>query len=229
MAIYVTGDSHGSLNIKKLSSKQFPEGTKLTKDDYVIITGDFGLIWDWKASSEDKYWLKWLENKPFTTLFVDGNHENHDKLDSLPVEEWCGGKIHRISDSVIHLMRGQVYTINDKKIFTFGGASSIDKLHRQEGISWWARELPSTSEYNEGLDNLDKHNQEVDYIFTHTCPIQCFDRVIENNKMHDSVIHYLGEIYRNIKYKHWYFGHFHTDKQLDDQHSVVYNEIIKIC
>lgn len=229
MAIYVTGDPHGALNIKKLSSKQFPEGNKLTKDDYVIIAGDFGLIWDWETSPEDRYWLEWLENKPFTVLFVDGNHENHDKLDSLPVEKWNGGKIHRISDSVIHLMRGQVYTINDKKIFTFGGASSIDKLNRKEGISWWARELPSTKEYNEGLNNLDKHNREIDYIFTHTCPIQCFDRVVESNKMHDSVIHYLGEVYRNAKYKHWYFGHFHEDKQLDDQHSVVYNEIIKIC
>lgn len=54
------------------------------------------------------------------------NHENFDRLMAYPVEEWHGGKIQRIRPSVIHLMRGQVFELEEKKLFTFGGASSHD-------------------------------------------------------------------------------------------------------
>lgn len=67
-----------------------------------------------------------MEDKSFTTVFVDGNHENFDRLYSYPVKEWNGGKVHEIRPSVLHLMRGEVFTIEDKKFFAFGGASSHD-------------------------------------------------------------------------------------------------------
>ena len=70
--------------------------------------------------------MDWLDCKSFTTLFVDGNHENFDRLYEYPVEEWHGGKVHKIRPSVIHLMRGQIFEIEGKSIFTFGGASSHD-------------------------------------------------------------------------------------------------------
>lgn len=100
------------------------------------------------------------------------NHENHDALDAYPVEFWNGGKVHKISDSIIHLMRGQVFTIEGKKFFTMGGAESHDKIYRKEGISWWPREMPSNDEYEEGLANLDKVNNQVDYILSHCAPDQ---------------------------------------------------------
>jgi metallophosphoesterase superfamily enzyme len=64
----------------------------MTKSDYVIIAGDFGVIWD--NSKEQDYFLKWLDNKKFTTLFIDGNHENFDLLNEYPITEWNGGKVH---------------------------------------------------------------------------------------------------------------------------------------
>ena len=59
--------------------------------DYVVIAGDFGGLWD--GSQKDQYWLDWLNKKPFTTLFVDGNHENFDLLNTLPEKrmEWRTG------------------------------------------------------------------------------------------------------------------------------------------
>ena len=123
--IYITGDCHSDFT--RFSTENFPEQREMTKDDYVIICGDFGGVWmRYEESEKEKWWMDWLEDKPFTTLFVDGNHENFDRLYSYPVEEWNGGKIHRIRPSVIHLMRGQVFTIEGKKIFTFGGAKSHD-------------------------------------------------------------------------------------------------------
>ena len=81
--IYVTGDTHANIDINKLSTKKFPQQKTLTKKDYVIVCGDFGLVWD--ASSREMWWQKWLGNKRFTTLWVDGNHENYDALKLLPI------------------------------------------------------------------------------------------------------------------------------------------------
>lgn len=122
MAIFLTGDIHG--DISRLSSKNFPEGNKLTKQDYVIVLGDFGCLWD--GGKEDAYKLKWLQSKSFTTLFIDGNHENFELLKSLPEKQWAGGRVGVVNDSVLHLRRGEIYSICGKKIFTFGGAESHD-------------------------------------------------------------------------------------------------------
>lgn len=102
--IYITGDIHGDPT--RLSKEAFPEQSKMTKEDYVIVCGDFGLVWDQIESKTEEYWLNWLQNKPFTTLFVDGNHENHDRLDAMPVSEWNGGNVHFVRPNVIHLIRG---------------------------------------------------------------------------------------------------------------------------
>ena len=99
------------------------------RGDYVIITGDFGGVWD--NSPRETYWLDWLEEKPFTTLFVDGNHENFDRLGELPVHQCQGGKVHYIRPHVLHLMRGQVFEIGGVTFFTMGGAASHDI---QDGI-----------------------------------------------------------------------------------------------
>lgn len=152
-AIYVTGDIHG--NPIRFSSKNFYEQKEMTNQDenYAIVLCDFGLVWNRDGESkEEKYWLDWLEDKPFTTLFIDGNHSNFDRLYTYPVKEWHGGLVHEIRPHVLHLMRGQVFTIEDKTFFTFGGASSHDI---QDGIidgeeeNWRdkARELDKQGKY----------------------------------------------------------------------------------
>ena len=123
--IYVTGDIHG--NPERLSNENFPEQKEMSRNDYVVILGDFGLVWNKDTESRhEKHWLDWLEERPFTTLFVDGNHENFDRLNAYPEEEWQGGLVHKIRPHVIHLMRGGVFTLDAVKVFAFGGAPSHD-------------------------------------------------------------------------------------------------------
>lgn len=115
--IFITGDTHGDFT--RFSSENFPEQKDMTKEDFVIICGDFGGVWD--GSRRERYWLDWLEDKPFTTLFVSGNHENYDLLAGYPVEHWHGGKVQPIRASLLHLTRGQFFQIGGKRIFTMGG------------------------------------------------------------------------------------------------------------
>jgi len=219
--IFVTGDVHGVHSINtRLNSKNFPEQKGMTKDDYVIITGDFGLVWN--MDKEDTYWLKWLDKKPFTTLFIDGNHENFDLLDAYPVEVWNGGNVHRINDSVLHMMRGQVFDLQGRRFFTFGGADSHDKAYRKEGVSWWKREMPSDEEYEEGVKNLERVNWQVDTVLTHTCSATTLDYI--NHLLClgvpvDDLHAFLYMIEERLLYKDWYFGHFHEDRaMLNNQH-----------
>lgn len=227
--IFITGDTHGKYDIRKLNSKLFQLGKKLTKDDYVIIAGDFGFIWF--GNNKDKYWLKWLDKKPFTTLFVDGNHENFDLLNSYKIDDWNGGKVHQVSNSVIHLLRGQVYSISGNKFFTFGGAKSTDIEFRKENISWWKDEMPNTDEYEEGLKNLETNNFQVDYIITHTCSSKMqhvLKERYDKNREITEINRYLDTIEEKVKFKHWYFGHNHLDESLNNKHTIVYNNVIRI-
>ncbi|WP_342423136.1 metallophosphoesterase family protein [Paenibacillus sp. FSL E2-0178] len=228
--IYITGDIHGSVSVaSRFNTKNFPQGRNLTKQDYVIIVGDFGLLW--ADDAEDRFWIKWLTNKPWTTLFIDGNHENFNLLESYSVSEWNGGKVHHITPSIIHLMRGQVFEIEGKKFFAFGGAASHDKEHRKVNISWWEREMPNYAEYEEGLRNLDRNHWVVDYVLTHTCSndalqwiVQRFKIKVEVDKMHK----YFNEVKFKLEYDKWFFGHFHHDAELPDNQRLLYNDRVRI-
>lgn len=245
--IYITGDCHG--NYTKLNSYNFPEQKEMTKDDYVIITGDFGF---WKDDKQQRYWMEWLEEKPFTTLWVDGNHENFDLLYSCPVSEWNGGKIHYINSSVIHLMRGQIFNIDGCKIFTFGGAKSHDisdgileiddplfkkkrkeldesgSLYRINKVSWWKEEMPSVHEYSIGVKNLFKNDNTVDYIVTHCCSTVTQAIMSNGGFSSDELTDYFNAIKNTVKYKKWFFGHYHTDRQIDGSDIALYQQIVRI-
>lgn len=224
--IYITGDTHSNIDIDKLNSYNFPAGKTLDKNDYVIICGDFGFIWANTLTEAEEWWLNWFEEKPWTTLFIDGNHENHVRLNAYPVDEWNGGKVHKISNSVIHLMRGQVFNICGKSIFTMGGAVSIDKEWRTEGLSWWPQEVPSAAEFDEGFANLEKVNNKVDIIITHAMPSGLMDIYYSYYK-HDDVTNYLNIINTDVEFKDWYFGHYHDDKNFGKYH-MLYNTIVNI-
>ena len=253
MAVYITGDIHG--NPVRFSTDNFYEQKEFSgnKDEnFVIICGDFGLVWNCtEENNTEKYWLDWLESKPFVTLFVDGNHENFDRLDTYPVEQWHGGKVHKIREHVIHLMRGQVFEIEGKKFFTMGGASSHDisdgildpfedkelikewrndwsKMFRVNHVSWWERELPSEEEMQEGIENLKKHDNKVDFIITHSPSASVIALLGKGLYEQDRLTKYLEEIRCNTEYKRFFSGHFHINKAVNDKDIILYEQIVRV-
>ena len=226
--IYITGDTHGQHDFAKIRTFAY-ECNIASKDDYLIIAGDFGAIWNEKTLKQD---LKPYEDLPFTVLFIDGNHENFDLLNSFPIEMWNDGKIHRIRNNIIHLMRGQVYEIEGKKIFTMGGATSVDRAYRTEYISWWKDEFITYSNMQIAYDNLKKVKNKVDYIITHSCDERALyypplvGRLFQTEKYPENTM--LSYFEENVEYKHWYFGHYHLDGDLNNKKTVLYNEIIRL-
>jgi len=246
---FATGDTHGDWS--RFRSGNFPEGKTLTRDDYVFIMGDFGI---WDDSVREKQAFDWLSQKPYTICFVSGNHENYDMLEQMPVEVWCGGKVNFIRDNIIHLRRGQVFTINGVKIFTFGGARSHDiqqgilepddpqfykkkmilsklgGMYRINHISWWEQEMPGENELEEGVRNLEKHKWKVDYIFTHCAATDIQNQLTGESAAYqpDRLTDYLEVIRRRVEYRWWVFGHYHMNCCMNDRDVVLYDQIVMI-
>ena len=245
--IIVTGDIHGN-PFQRLNVENFPEGKTYTKEDYVIILGDFGLVWD--DSAMEYSCLDWLENKPWTTLFIDGNHENYDLLNKFPIEEWGGGRVQKIRSSVIHLLRGEVYDIGGYKFLAMGGARSHDiqdgvleagdprikiwkkddfKLFRINHISWWEEEIPNEEERKNALKNLAENDYKVDYILTHEAPSS--DVVLMDHLLYhpDEYSKWLEmEIRQKVKYKKWFFGHYHLNLDVNEKETCLFERRVRI-
>lgn len=228
--IYVTGDTHGGIDMKKLYEKEVVN--QLTENDYLIICGDFGFIWNKShESSKEKTWLEWFHEKKWTTLFVDGNHENFTRLYTYPEKEWHGGKVHVIRDNVLHLMRGQLFNIDGNRIFALGGASSHDRgpmAGEKNASGWWKEELPSRDELQEAGRTLNAANHEVDYVITHCLPTSLQSLVTKGKFKPDILTEYLEGIRTGVQYKHWYCGHYHVERDLDNNISIIFNRVIKL-
>jgi len=257
--IFVCGDLHGEIDIGTLNVNNFPEQKELTDNNILLQVGDFGLVFDAKnvrhkrmhsvyeapeivsgniskRSKQEAHWLKWLDEKPFYTLFIGGNHENYDRLEKFPLIDFHGGKAAQISEKVFYLKNGYIYDFGGKKFWMFGGATSIDKQWRIEGITWWRQEIPSYKEMQFGLDNLRDANYKVDYIITHTLPNEII-KYYANNKMSDDftvklsvncpVSTFLDNVLEIMKdnYIHWYTGHFHCDKELVKNITILYKQV----
>jgi len=233
--IFVTGDIHGSPQIA-LSGRHFPEGKSLSKKDFVIILGDFGLFWSYKRTKEEEYNLKWLDNQPWTTLFIDGNHENFDLIDNLQDKEMLGNLVGVASHSIFHLRRGICYRINGRKILAFGGAHSHDREGRKWGESMWRREEITDAEVERAKDAVQASNSAVDYILTHCAPVEWAKFAMpmdlvkywQPDHSEEQLSRFKQE--SQVSFKRWFFGHYHEnrDDPFMNQWTCLYHNIVEL-
>lgn len=225
--IFITGDIHLNVDIKKLSFKNWPMSRELDKEDILIICGDTGLTWN--TSNEVKYWCDWLEDRPYTIISIMGNHENYTLLRAIPITEWHDAKVRRVRPHVMYIETGEFFTFNEFSFFVMNGAASTDKGSRKEEISWWPQEIPSYQEFEYAANNLRMHDMKVDYILSHTTSnrtIQKFDKWFPQ---FDPVTNFLDKfVEEEVDYKINFFGHFHQDKTIDNKHVLLYNDIIEL-
>ena len=236
--ILCTGDIHGTNGLRRFNKIKHMD---LTYDDYIIVAGDFGVIWHDidKVHYLDKNQegLKWLlKNVKCRVLFVDGNHENFNRLNEYPVTEWNSGKIHKINEQVFHLMRGQTFNIDGINIFTIGGARSTDKEWRTPNKSWWAAEEPTKEELEIYYKSFQSNMDKIHYIISHECLGMAypFVGVSEFIKKPSEYMfpYWLNGIYTDIagkeQFKKFIFGHMHEDKVIGSQIRAIYEDIIEL-
>ena len=247
--LYVTGDTHG--DYERFTSSALK---KLKKGDTLFICGDFGFIWN--GSKNEEKMLKKIGKLKYNVCFIDGTHENFERLRSYEVSEFKGGKVHHITGNLYHLMRGQVYTIEGKTFFTMGGAACHDiqngvldpadpmfdvmyrelsfqnKFFRIKHYSWWKQELPSWQELESGWCKLSEYDFQVDYILTHCAPTNLQNEIaaILRNDTYptNDLTDFLPRVYDRCSYSHWFCGHYHRPMDITPAFHVLYEHILPL-
>lgn len=233
MTVFLTGDIHSGLDLGKLSARDWPQGQLLTRDDYVIVLGDFGLPWTKPAHPDQAYWLDWLERSPWTTQFVDGNHENYSLLAAYPSEEWHGGRVQRITPHVLHLERGYVFSLMGMTFFVMGGAHSVELFERIPYKTWWPEEIPSQEERERALYSA-RQAGSVDFVLTHSPSARGVRRLcaaagldLPSIEIHE-YMEWLDKLAGAFTWKRWYYGHMHMDLPDLEPMTPLFDDIVEL-
>lgn len=253
--VYLTGDTHADFT--RFSTRRFPAQKDMTRKDVVIVLGDFGGVWMQHETPEEKYKLDWLDSKSFTLCFVDGNHENYDRLysDEYPIVDFHGGKAHQLREHVFHLMRGHIFEFDGKDFFVMGGASSHDisdgildpdeypevamfedeywrwyrggKMFRVNHVSWWKQELPSEEGMVFAEKTLHEHDFAVDYVLAHCLPRNVSAMLGYTDS--DSLTMFFDQLVESgLVFSHWHCGHYHTTTDILGKYHVHYEDFERI-
>ncbi len=212
--IYFIADPHGSESYNGISRY-----LDLYRDgDLLIILGDLCLKFE-NTEENARFTEAFLKiDKPIA--LVEGNHENHPYLNAFPTEEWCGGRVNRLTPSIVRLQRGNIFEIDGKTFFVMGGCKSSAKW-KERGLLYEG-EVPSREELSLAYENFSRYNNRVDYILTHKYKP---DFKSDDLMTLEGLIKYIDE---QVCFTHWYAGHWHQDITYDARHTVVYEEPVAL-
>lgn len=180
----------------------------------LLILGDVGL--KLQDTKENEEFTEHFLSEKCPIAIVDGNHENFDYLYSFPIEEWNGGKVHRLTENIVHLMRGNIFEIEEKSFLVFGGCRSSERW-KTEG-RWFPQEEATAEEYESAYKNFKKYNNKVDYIITHKYGYDPTDPYLVEDFF--KLTNYIDE---KVEFSHWYSGHCHINHNIDNRHTNVYD------
>lgn len=226
MGTFITGDCHQ--NFDKIFF--FAEKMKLTIEDNIIVLGDMGLCWRHDKKDFNYYVNEWENFEYKCNLYwIDGNHENFKLIKTLPIEN----NMRKCSEHIHMLIRGQVYNFEGKRCLAIGGADSVDKFRRTEGLSWWKDEQITEEDVTAAVGHK---SLDFDYVFSHAAPASIVDDYkiylcqlqLDEDGVDKTSENRLEDIKNKITFKHWAFGHYHQDIQLDDKFTCCYDTFREI-
>lgn len=181
----VIGDVHGKFKPYRNIIRDVP---------FSIQVGDMGVGFMGFRGGE----LRSLTNPPYDAmaegrhLFIRGNHDNPDV---------CRRQKHWIPDGSV--VDG---------VYCLGGAVSIDRAYRTEGLDWWADEECSYAALERMIDDYALIKPEV--VITHDCPDSIAGEIlasfrkgrIEDGSRTRVALERMLAIHQP---RHWLFGHWH--------------------
>ena len=201
---YFCGDTHGEFFFLNQRLKD------TTNEDCIFICGDFG-YWDRSTFREGTgFYHDKIKNPNNTKIyFCDGNHEQHEWLKDLEEKHGWEHPI-EIIENLFFCPRGSSLELTDgRRVLFVGGADSIDKQWRTQGVDWFSQETMKYSDYER--INFSK---KYDIVVSHTCPSCCLSKMKLsyrgiNGKFFDLTSDLLQSVFDRIKPKKWFFGHWH--------------------
>jgi len=151
-----------------------------------------------------------LRRRAMVLGFVDGNHENFERLLAVPV---AADGLRYLREWVVHLPRGLRWRWGQTRCLAAGGAYSIDRFLRTPGTSWWPQETITKRQAR-----AIAAGGSADAMFCHDCPSgvevpgAAFDRFYcPADELHRSEAHrtLLRTIVDAVRPARLWHGHFH--------------------
>lgn len=186
----------------------------------IIILGDVGFQYyknkkDWKLKHDAAQF-------DYTLYCLRGNHEDRAENMKRPIytiDNFVNGlvcyeeefpNIRYFMDCVAE------YEIMGKKVLCIPGAYSVDKWYQlQNNQPWFAEEQLTEEEMKCAEEEFS--GKYFDFVFSHTCPIDweptdLFLFRIDQSTVDKTMEVWMGKFKEKFLWKHWLFGHFHSDR-----------------
>lgn len=130
--------------------------------------------------------------------FIRGNHDNPELCQTHPcyIGDW---KLHQ----------GVLY---------IGGAGSIDRAWRTEGVDWWRNEELTNKQMLQLMEAIDPLFNEVTAVVAHDAPRQVYSTIIPGKPIIDrfGMPRFLDAVLERYRPKTWVCGHFHIRHTFKD-------------
>lgn len=235
--VFVTGDLHGE-PIQRFSYGHNPWiKDTIQENDIVVCLGDCATV-DWPGLEKQcNYNLDWLNDKPWTTILLYGNHDNYDAIQKYPVVNMFDGYVRRVRESVFAVDFPVILNLNENKCLLIPGAESHDvwnlfypwdkrqirdcrkreQWYRVVGESWWPQERINVNSCSclLELENGKCGIHDFDYVLSHDCPGYMHKIWKRKDSLSNAVPtegeEFLTEIAKRISYKTWWHGHCHEE------------------
>ena len=243
--VFIRGDTHGDFSWLPA----WCEENHTTTDDALIILGDACIMYYEQENIRQRMLKEFITYQPITLLCIRGNHEARpSNYSSTQFKVWeddpiipSGVYFEPDYPNILYIADGSTFSLNGKRCLAIGGAYSVDKEYRLlMKLRWFADEELTDEEMDDILDKID--HQSFDYVFTHTCPedwqpTDLFLSGINQSKVSKRMEQFLTTVSEIIDFKHWYFGHFHDDRENinynrthDGQENVsmLFNKIVRV-
>ena len=138
--VAIAGDWHGSISWVQSA---IPRLHRQAPDVSMIFhLGDFGIFKEAHGSGFLAAVDFLCYSAGISRVFVTpGNHEDWGELAARFARE--PGEAVQLSRVVWVLPRGFRFTLGGHRWMSFGGAASVDREFRSEGVDWWADEAPT--------------------------------------------------------------------------------------
>lgn len=215
--VTIAGDWHGDLELATKIVEDAPVGPDGKRT--ILQLGDLGL---WPGAGVDGFvdlLDTLLAERNAVVLFIDGNHDDHRELRERPP---ASEGPQEIRSRVFYLPRAFRWSWHGSSWLALGGAYTISRAKRTEGIDWWPQEMLDAGDVEAAIAG-----GPVDVLVAHDCPAgiaipgirdpgpgqpkELFDALVIEAEHRQLV----REVVEAVTPKRLFHGHYHVRHQVE--------------